>query len=80
MTIIRNDIQKIFKFRDIKVGTVFKRLDSVELFIKTQDLNIYRDCEEDCFFNTLDLNTFEICEIQDYEDVIIFDRSFLTVE
>ena len=80
MTIIRNDIQKIFKFRDIKVGTVFKRLDSVKLFMKTQDLNICRDCEEDCFFNTLDLNTFEICEMQDYEDVIIFDRSFLTVE
>ena len=80
MKIVRNDIQKIFKFRDIKVGTVFKRLDSVKLFIKTQDLNIHRDCEEDCFFDTLDLNTFEICEMQDYEDVIIFDRSFLTVE
>ena len=80
MKIVRNDIQKTFKFRDIKVGTVFKRLDSVKLFMKTQDLNICRDCEEDCFFNTLDLNTFEICEMQDYEDVIIFDRSFLTVE
>ena len=80
MKIIRNDVQKIFKFRDIKVGTVFKRLDSVKLFMKTQDLNICRDCEEDCFFNTLDLNTFDICEMQDYEDVIIFDRSFLTVE
>lgn len=77
---MRNEIKKNFKFEKVGKGDIFTLRDENGLFMKIKEQILYEPCGDYQAYNAVNLETLEIEEISGCTNVIVFEKSFLTVE